>query len=338
MFTIAIDAMGGDFAPDITVQGSIAALRTFDDIAILLVGQQERIEPLLVQADDVRARIEVIDARETIENTESPVLAIRRKTDSSLVRAFTLVREGRAQALVSAGSTGAVMAGGLFRLGRVEGIERPALATLLPTVTGSPCLLVDVGANVDCQPEWLAQFGKMGSIYMEHVMGIKNPRVALLSNGEEDEKGNQQVKAAHPLLQASGLNFIGNLEARGVPMGETDVIVADGFAGNILLKSMEGIVKAIFTLLKKELTATTRAKLGYLLAKDAFKNLKGQLDADEVGGAPLLGTSGAVIKAHGNSNAHAFDCAIRQARLMLQGNVVGIIQSEANKQGGNINV
>lgn len=331
MKTIAIDVMGGDHAPEITVEGSLTALRTYADLSLFLVGQEERIRPLLSQAQDVLPRITVVDAREVIDNNESPVMAIRRKTDSSLVRAFGLVREEQAQAMVTAGSTGAVMAGAMFRLGRLEGIDRPALAALLPTVTGQSTLLVDVGANVDCQPEWLAQFARMGSVYMEHVMGVPSPRVALLSNGEEDEKGNQQVKAAHPLLAASGLNFIGNLEARGVPMGETDVIVADGFAGNVLLKSMEGIIKAVFSLLKKELTASTRAKLGYLLAKNAFQNLKQNLDADEVGGAPLLGTAGSVIKAHGNSSAHAFFCAIRQAVRMLDGQVTERIKAQINQ-------
>ena len=331
MYTIAIDAMGGDYAPDITVQGSVSALRAFGDLRVLLVGQAERIELLLGGAEDVRDRLTVVDAREVIENTESPVMGIRKKTDSSLVRAYGLVREGEAQALVSAGSTGAVMAGGMFRLGRVPGVERPALATLLPTLGQNPALLVDVGANVDCLPEYLLSFARMGHTYMRQVVNIDAPRVALLNIGEEAEKGNQLTKGAFELLEASGLNFIGNLEARGIPMGETDIIVADGFAGNIVLKSMEGISKAIFALLKRELMATKRAKLGALLAKDAFGSVKKNLDADEVGGAPLLGVEGAVIKAHGNSNAHAFFCAIRQARRMLEGDVVGIIRREANQ-------
>ncbi len=331
MYTIAVDAMGGDNAPEITVQGSLSALRASDGIRILLIGQEERITPLLSDSQDVLSRLTVVDARETIETTESPVMAIRKKTDSSLVRGFQAVREGQADALVSAGSTGAVMAGALFRLGRVQGIDRPALATLLPTVTGKPTLLVDVGANVDCQSEWLVQFARMGHVYMEQVAGVRNPRIALLSNGEEDEKGNQQVKDANKLLRATDLNFIGNLEARGVPMGETDVIVADGFAGNILLKSMEGIASAIFKLLKKEISATFRAKIGYLLARDAFANLKHSLDADEVGGAPLLGTQGAVVKAHGNSNAHAFSRAIMQAQTMLDGRVSEVLGKQLER-------
>ena len=330
MYTIAIDAMGGDYAPDITVKGSVSALEAYDDLRVLLVGQAERIQPLLAGAAGVMDRVTIVDAREVIENTESPVMGVRHKTDSSLVRAIGFVREGEAQALVSAGSTGAVMAGGMFRLGRVQGVERPALATPLPTAGGKQVLLVDVGANVDCLPEYLLSFARMGSAYMRQVLGVENPRVALLGIGEEAEKGNQQTKAAYALLEASGLNFIGNLEARAVPMGETDVIVADGFAGNILLKSMEGITKAIFKLLKEELYATKRSKVGALLAKGAFDSLKKKLDPDEVGGAPLLGVNGALIKAHGNSNAHAFFCAIRQARSMLAGDVVEIIRREAN--------
>ncbi|MCL1963680.1 MAG: phosphate acyltransferase PlsX [Firmicutes bacterium] len=330
MYTIAIDAMGGDFAPDITVRGSVSALRAFDDLRVLLVGQAERIQPLLEGAQDVLDRAAVVDAREIVENTESPVMAIRHKTDSSLVRAIGLVREGEAAALVSAGSTGAVMAGGLFRLGRIKGVERPALAAPLPTVNGGQALLVDVGANVDCLPEYLLSFARMGSAYMRQVMGVAVPRVALLGIGEEAEKGNQQTKAAYALLRESGLHFVGNLEARGVPMGEADVVVVDGFAGNILLKSMEGITKAIFKLLKEELHASGRAKVGAMLAKGAFSRLKSKLDPDEVGGAPLLGVNGAVIKAHGNSGAHAFFCAIRQARSMLEGDVVNIIRREGN--------
>ncbi|MDR0928800.1 MAG: phosphate acyltransferase PlsX [Oscillospiraceae bacterium] len=328
LFTIAVDAMGGDFAPEITVKGSVEALRALADLSIRLVGREEALRPFLAGAEDVLPRLSVLDAREVIENTESPVMALRQKKDASLVRALELVRGGEAGALVSAGSTGAVMAGAMFRLGRLSGIERPALATLLPTATGAPALLVDVGANVDCQPDWLCQFARMGAIYMRQVVGVESPRVALLSVGEEDEKGNQQTKAAFPLLKASGLNFIGNIEGRGVPLGETDVVVADGFAGNVLLKTMEGLSKAMFTLIKQELTASSRAKAGALLVKTALMQLKQRMNADDVGGAPLLGAAGAVVKAHGNSNAHAFASAIRQAHKMLQGDVVGLIRRE----------
>ena len=328
MHTIAIDAMGGDHAPDITVAGSIEALRTFEDIAIILVGQSEKIAPLV--GAEYKDRITLLDARESIENTESPVMAIRRKTDSSLVKAYGLLRDGKAQALVSAGSTGAVMAGGMFRLGRIAGVERPALAALLPTME-SPILLVDTGANVDCQPEWLLQFATMGHVYMQKVMGVSKPRIGLLNNGEEAEKGNQQTIRTYKLLeQHPGIHFVGNLEGRDVPMGEADVVVADGFAGNILLKSMEGISSVIFKLLKQELMSGMRTKLGAALCKPAFETLKHKMDADEVGGVPLLGVAGAVIKAHGSSNGHAFFCAIRQAVRMLEGNVVENIQKNMN--------
>ena len=332
MYTVAVDAMGGDHAPDITVLGSLAALRSFPDLFVFLVGQAERIYPLLQNADDVSPRVSVVDAREVIENTESPVMAVRRKTDSSLVRAFGLVRDGQAQALVSAGSTGAVMAGGMFRLGRIEGIDRPALATLLPTLKG-PALLIDTGANVDCQPEWLLQFAQMGHVYMERVMKTRSPRIGLLNNGEEAEKGNQQTIRAHELLSArTDLHFIGNVEGRAVPMGEADVVVADGFAGNILLKTMEGLTLALFSMIKQELMSTARSRIGAALSKKAFQNLKKKLDADEVGGVPLLGVKGAVIKAHGSSNARAFDCAIRQALSMLTGGVVENIQNHLSRQ------
>jgi len=329
MYTIAIDAMGGDFAPDAAVQGSLRALDAFDDLRIMLVGQAERIEPLLQGVRVVEDRLSIIDAREIIETAEPPVMALRRKTDSSLVRTFMLVREGEADAMVTAGSTGAVMTGAMVRLGRIPGIDRPALGVLLPTVTGKPALLIDTGANVDCRPEWLLQFAKMGDVYMRQVVGVEKPRIALLGIGEEAEKGNLQTKEAYVLLEASGLHFIGNLEGRGVPLGAADVVVADGFSGNVLLKTMEGIAQTIFTLIKRELTSGLRTKIGALLAKPAFGRLKKQLDADEVGGAPLLGTLGTVIKAHGNSNEYAFFCAIRQAMGMLTGNVVSIIRGSS---------
>ncbi|MCL1795331.1 MAG: phosphate acyltransferase PlsX [Clostridia bacterium] len=326
MHTIAIDAMGGDFAPDAAVLGSLRALRGFENLRIVLVGRAERIAPLLQGADAVKERLSVVDARETIETSEPPVMALRRKPDSSLVRAFMLVREGEADAMVTAGSTGAVMTGAMVRLGRIPGIDRPALGVLLPTVTGASALLIDTGANVDCRPGWLLQFAKMGDVYMRQVMGVAKPRIALLGIGEEAEKGNLQTKEAYALLEASGLHFIGNLEGRGVPLGEADVVVADGFAGNVLLKTMEGAAQTFLSLVKHELTSGLRTKLGALLAKPAFVRLKKQLSADEVGGAPLLGTPGAVVKAHGNSNEYAFFCAIKQALAMLTGNVVSIIQ------------
>ncbi len=328
MHIIAVDAMGGDHAPQSTVQGSVEALRAYGDLRILLVGQEEKLAPLLQDAGDVRDRLEIVDAREVISNNESPVMAIRQKTDASLVRAFALVREGRAQALVSAGSTGAVMAGGMFRLGRIEGVERPALATPIPTAGGGQTLLLDSGANVDCQGAWIAQFARMGAVYARQVLGVTNPRVGLLNIGEEEEKGNRQTKEAGALLKETGLNYVGNVEARAIPMGEADVVACDGFAGNVALKAMEGITKALFDLLRQELTANSRTKLGAALVKPALRRIKKRMNAEEIGGVPMLGVSGAVVKAHGNSSAKAFFSAVRQAYRMLEGNVTDIIRSE----------
>ncbi|MDR1570327.1 MAG: phosphate acyltransferase PlsX [Oscillospiraceae bacterium] len=320
MYTVAVDAMGGDFAPESPVRGSLRALREFEDISILLVGRKEAVAPLL-GAENPRAR--VIDARDVITNHEPPVLAIRRKTDSSLVVALRLVKDGDAQALVSAGSTGAVMAGSLFRLNRIPGVERPAIAITVPTL-GKPTLLLDAGANVDCAPETLVQFAAMGSAYAKSALGYPSPRVALVNIGEEAEKGNALTKAAHKLLSAPGrpFAFSGNIEARGIPLGEADVAVCDGFTGNILMKSMEGLSKAIFTMLKRELTSSLRGKIGGLLAADSFRRMKHAMNPDEVGGALMLGASQVVIKAHGNSSEFAFFSAIRQARAALEANVI----------------
>lgn len=326
MYTIAVDAMGGDFAPQITVQGCLEALAAFDDIAILLAGQMDKIQPLLGKEHQ---RLRVVEAPDVISNHEPPVMAIRQKPNSSLVRALMLVREGQAQAVVSAGSTGAVLAGAMFRLGRIAGVERPALAVQIPTL-GEPTLMLDVGANVDCLPEYLSQFALMGSVYAQKVMGRAKPRVALVNIGEEAEKGNGQTKAAHSLMAApeQPYHFIGNIEARGVPLAEADVAVCDGFTGNILMKTMEGLTKAVFSLLKQELMSDLRGKLAGALASPAFSRLKLRMSADEVGGALLLGIPQVVIKAHGNSNAHAFACALRQARTMLASDVTGIIARE----------
>lgn len=323
MIRIAVDAMGGDNAPDAILAGCVEALRAEPDLFLLLVGKQERIR--LEGAQDVLARTEIIDARETIENTESPVLAIRKKADASIVRAAMLVREGAASAMVTAGSTGAALSCGLFRIGRVSGIDRPALATLIPTLTGSPTLLLDIGANVDCRPEWLLQFARMGTVYAKGVMGVESPRVALLNLGEEDEKGNDLTKRAHALLREGVPGFIGNLEPRALTFGDADVVVCDGFAGNTAIKSMEGVAKSLFTLIKRQITATTRAKIGALLVKPALMEVKRQMDPDEIGGAPLLGLTGALVKAHGSSNAHAFCRAIQQARKMIEKDIIAII-------------
>lgn len=325
-YVIAVDAMGGDHAPGEIVRGAVLALRGFPDIRAVLCGPKAGIEALLSDASDVRARIEVLDAPDVIDIHEPPMLAVRRKTQSSLVQAALAVKEGRAQALVSAGPTGALLACGVLRMGRIRGIDRPALCPLVPG-RSKPFLLVDGGANVDCQPEYLEQFGLMGSIYMRQVMGIETPNVCLANIGEEPEKGDALAKAAHRLMLAQrAYHFGGNVEAREFSSGIADVIVADGFTGNIILKYTEGLALALTGMLKDELMATTRSKLGALLLKPALSNFKKKMAYEEHGGAPLLGVKGALVKAHGSSNAQAIMNAIRQARLMVQGDVVGLIE------------
>lgn len=324
-YVIALDTMGGDNAPEAIVQGAVEALRQFDDVRILLAGPKNRLEALLQDAQDVIARTEIIDADEVIGMDESPMLAVRKKTQSSMVQAMLAVREKRAGAMVSAGSTGAVLACGMLRLGRIPGIERPALAPVLPGVK-KPFLLIDSGANVDCQPKYLAQFGLMGSVYMKSVLGVADPAVGLVNIGVESEKGNKLTKEAYQLMQAqTSYRFAGNCEAREIPDGDFDVVVADGFDGNLILKYTEGIAGAMMKMLKESLYASTRTKLGALLCKPGFKAFKSRLDYNQHGGAPLLGVEGAVVKAHGSSGSEAIKNAVRQAREMLEGDVVGRI-------------
>lgn len=321
-YVIALDAMGGDNAPDAIVQGAIQALRQFDDIRILLAGPKDRLEKLIADASDVKGRIEIIEADEVIGMDESPMIAVRKKVNSSMVQAMLAVRDKRAGAMVSAGSTGALLACGMLRLGRIKGIERPALAPVLPGVKGG-WLLIDSGANVDCQPKYLAQFGLMGSVYMKSVMGVENPKVGLVNIGAEEEKGNKLTKETYQLMQnQTSYNFAGNCEAREIPTGDFDVVVADGFAGNLILKYTEGLASAMMSLLKADLMSTTRTKIGAVLSKPGFRKFKKRLDYNAQGGAPLLGVDGAVVKAHGSSGDEAIKNAIRQARTMLEGEVV----------------
>ena len=324
-YIIALDAMGGDNAPDAIVAGGIAALRAYPDIRLLLTGPEDRLNALLTDAADVRERIELLPADETISMDEPPMMAVRRKVNSSLVKAMMAVREGRASAIVSAGSTGAVLAGGMLRIGRIPGIERPALAPILPGAK-KPFLLIDCGANVDCQPKYLVQFGLMGSVYMNSVMGVADPAVGLVNIGVEEEKGNKLTKETFQLMkQQHSYRFAGNCEAREIPSGDFDVVVTDGFAGNVILKYTEGIAGTITGMLKKRMLESKRTKLGAALAKPAFRAFKKDMDYNAVGGAPMLGVQGAVVKAHGSSGEVAIMNAIRQAREMLAGDVVGKI-------------
>ena len=326
---IYLDAMGGDHAPQATVEGAREALANFPDLTLELAGPadavQREVDRAFADAPALRARLTVTDCPEVITNDESPVMAVRKKKGSAIVDGMLKLREGAVDAFVSAGSTGAVLAGGMFRLGRIKGIDRPALAPLLPNGKDY-FLLIDCGANVDCRPEYLAQFALMGNAYMQGMRGIENPRIGLVNNGAESEKGCALTKAAYELLEHSGLRFVGNVEARDITADVADVIVCDGFVGNVILKFMEGVAGTLMGIIKKEIIADFRGKLGGLLAKPAFKRVKKTMDYTEVGGAPLLGVCGNVVKAHGSSNAHAIACAVRQAVLMVQADVVGNIE------------
>lgn len=325
-YVIALDAMGGDQAPDAIVEGAIRALRKYADVRILLAGPEDRLRQLTASAGDVQARLGYLDADEVIGMDESPMMAVRRKKNSSLVVAMNAVREGAAGAVVSAGSTGAILAGGMFKIGRIPGIDRPALAPILPGIKQN-FMLIDAGANVDCQARYLLQFGLMGSVYMRQVLDVPAPKVGLLNIGAEAEKGDKLTREAHELMRAqSAYHFAGNCEARDVFTEDFHVVVADGFAGNVLLKHTEGLAKALFSMIRQEINGSLRTKIGGLLAKPAFRSVKRRMDYNAVGGAPLLGVNGAVVKAHGSSGAEAIENAVRQARRMLEGDVVGKIR------------
>ncbi|MZP43547.1 phosphate acyltransferase PlsX [Heliobacterium gestii] len=322
---IALDAMGGDHAPGEIVKGAIEAAEELN-LQILLVGRPDAIEPLLAEASaGARSRIEVVAASEVIAMDESPATALRKKKDASIVVATRLVKEGRAQALVSAGSTGAQMAASLLGLGRISGIDRPAIATILPTLEGGK-LLLDVGANSEAKPKNLLQFAHMGSVYAERVMGIANPRVALLNIGEEETKGNELVLGAYGMLREAPLRFIGNVEGRDLFFGRADVIVCDGFVGNVVLKFGEGMVSALKTMIKDELKNSRMAQVGAFLATPALRGMGKRLDYAEYGGAPLLGVNGVSIICHGSSKAKAIKNALRVARQGVQQNFIAAIQ------------
>lgn len=322
---IALDAMGGDHAPSVVVEGAIAAAREYG-VEVILVGPREQVQQELARHDSSGLKIPIAHAEEVVGMEEHAATALRQKRRSSIAIGIGLVREGQADGFVSAGNSGAVLAAALFGLGRIEGIERPAIGTVYPTSTGR-CFIVDAGANVDCRPEYLAQFALMGSAYMERVFGVTNPRVALLSNGEEETKGNSLVQGCHPLLKASQLNFVGNVEGKDVPLGMADVVVCDGFAGNVVIKLSEGLASALFDILKTELTAGFVSKLAALALKPAFRRVKRRLDYAEYGGAPLLGVKGITIIAHGRSNALAIKNAVRVAKQAVDQKLVDAIKA-----------
>ncbi len=327
---IYVDAMGGDHAPLAPVQGAKEALERNPQLVIELAGPIEEVTRTVDEVfgqSELRSRLTLTDCPEVITNCESPVMAVRKKKQSAIVDGMLKLRDGAVDAFVSAGSTGAVLAGGMFRLGRLRGIERPALAPLLPNGKDF-FLLIDCGANVDCRPEYLHQFALMGSAYMQAMRGLKNPRIGLVNNGAEAEKGCALTKETYTLLDADKrLNFAGNVEAREITHDQADVIVCDGFVGNVILKFMEGVAGTLMGIIKDEIYADTRSKLGGLLAKPAFRRVKKKMDYQEVGGAPLLGVRGNVVKAHGSSSGHAMACAIRQAVQMIEGGVVEKIET-----------
>ena len=312
MVKIAVDAMGGDNAPLEIVAGAVMAVDSGEDIKVLLIGKEEIIFEELKKYTYNNDRIEVVNATEVIETEEPPVNAIRTKKDSSIVVGMNMVRKGEADAFCSAGSSGAVLVGGQVLVGRIKGVERPPLAPIIPTEKGVS-LLIDCGANVDARPSHLVQFAKMGSIYMEHVVGIRNPRVAIVNIGAEEEKGNALVKATFPLLkECTDINFIGSIEAREIPHGGADVIVSEAFVGNVILKLYEGVGATLISKVKQGMMSGLRSKIGALLVKPALKETLKTFDASQYGGAPLLGLKGLVVKTHGSSKRTEVRNAILQ--------------------------
>ena len=322
---VALDAMGGDLAPAETIKGAVDAVKELS-VLVKLVGQPNIIQKELQKYQYPKEKIEIVPAQEVITTDEVPTMAIRRKKDSSMVVGMQLVKKGEADAFVSAGSTGALLTSALLIVGRLPGVERPVLGTCLPTKTGFT-FLVDSGANVDCKAKYLEQFGKMGSVYMESVFGRKNPSVALVNIGTEKEKGNALTKEAYELLEASDLNFVGNIEPRNIPFGEADVVVCDGFEGNTILKLAEGLSKTIVDIIKEEITKGMY-KIPAAMLMQPFHRVKKHFDADETGGAPFIGLKSLVVKAHGSSNAKAFKNAIRQCVLFKEADIVAKIQEK----------
>ena len=312
MIKVVMDAMGGDYAPTEPVKAAVDAVAGRKDIKVILVGQQDVVEAELEKYDYPKEQIEVVHAEEVIETAEPPVNAIRRKKKSSMVVGMNLVKNKEADAFVSAGSSGAILVGGQLIVGRIRGIDRPPLAPLIPTEKGVS-LLVDCGANVDARASHLVQFARMGSIYMEHVVGIKNPKVAIVNIGAEEEKGNALVKETMPLLkECKDINFVGSVEARDIPKGDVDVIVCEAFVGNVILKLYEGLSSTLIHAIKKGLMSTLVSKVGAALALPALKNTLKEFDSAQYGGAPLLGLNGLVVKTHGSAKSVEMKNAIYQ--------------------------
>ena len=322
---IVIDVFGADYSPEEIVKGAVTAVNLIDEVEIILTGDKNKIQAVLDDIGYNGNKLEIVDAPEVISCNESPTMAIRRKKDSSLVAALDILKTREdVIGMISAGSTGAVLAGGLFVIGRMEGVKRPALAPFLPTVNGGKTLLIDCGANVDCKPEYLRQFAIMGSIYVKAMLGIENPRVGLISNGVEDHKGNEQIHQTFELLKnEKEINFVGNMEAREMFSGDYDVLVCDGFTGNVAMKAAEGTLNTFNTILKAEVKkGSLKSKIGALLMKKVFKNLKKQVNYTEVGGSPFLGIDKILVKSHGSSKAKTIYSCVLQVLEIHKSNYI----------------
>lgn len=327
---VIVDAMGGDNAPQAVIEGCMLALKEQPELSITLTGLSEVIENELRKYEFDASRINIVHATQVIDMAEPPVEAIRHKSDSSLVKGLRLLKQGEGGVFITAGSTGATIAGATLIVKRLPGVKRPALAPLLPSRTGK-VLLIDCGANSECRPSFLAQFALMGSAYMSRVEGVEAPRVGLVNNGAEAGKGNELTKAAYKLLEEMPVNFKGNAEGRDLLSGDYDVVVCDGFTGNVILKFLEGAAGVLMSLLSTELKSSLRTKLGAGLAMPAFRRFKRRMDYTEYGGALLLGVCGGVVKAHGSSNAKAMLSTLRQAASFIRGDVVNVIKEEVSK-------
>ena len=323
---IVVDGMGGDNAPKAVVGGVVEAINEFN-VEIAITGDKELLEQEFADYEFDRSKLEIIHTTEVIENEDKPVQAIRRKKDSSMVVALNLVKENKADAIVSAGSTGALLTGATLIVGRIKGIDRPCLCPCMPNIKGGMTIIADSGANADCKPRNLSEFAMMSNIYLKKVLGMENPRIGLGNIGAEEGKGNELVKSAYNELKTMDLNFVGNIEGRDVIESKADVIVCDGFTGNIMLKTCEGVAMGMMKLMKETLMSSFKGKLGALLIKEDMRKLKAFLDYSEYGGAPFLGVKGGVIKAHGSSNSKAIKNAIKQAINFTEGNVVEDIEA-----------
>ena len=326
MTKVCLDAMGGDNSPGEQVLGAVNAVREKDNLFIYIIGPEERIKEELSQYEYPKDRIEIVHAPDEITTHDAPVNAIRQKKESSMVVGLKMVKEGKADGIVSSGNSGALLVGGQVLVGKMKGIERAPLAPLIPTINGI-CLLIDCGANVDAKPSNLVQFAKMGSIYMEHVVGIKNPRVGIVNIGAEEEKGNALVKETFPLLKAcNDINFIGSIEARDFPYGAADVVVTEAFVGNVMLKLTEGLAAGLFKMIKDSMTSTPISTVGAALVKPQLKKTLKTFDATEYGGAPLLGLNGLVVKVHGNATNKEVKNALFQVETFREQDINGKIK------------